>query len=248
MRIHTVLALTFSFCGFVSHHCFGQSLNVDFGDGAGTPPASYAGAGSAGVWNNLDGPGGGVSEAVVGLDAAPTSVLVELVGGSGGGARTVDDPATVGDAERLMDDFTGGGTDATGGIEFTALENGVYEVILYAWTPGAPDILTGVEPDCDFEGAAAIGGPWPGQLVEGVTHLRHTTTVTDGTLRLCTAGGLTFEGALNGVQLVALQEPGVPAVSHWGMLVTGLLVLGAGSVVLRRGGHARGRDFRRVSP
>ena len=248
MRRSTILALTFSFAGFLSHHCLGQSLNVDFGDGAGTPPASYAGAGSAGVWNNLQGPGGGVSEAVVGLDAAPTSVLVELVEGSGGFLTTVDDPATVGDDESLMDDFAHAGTDATGAIEFTGLENGVYEVILYAWTPAAPDIITSVWPDCDFGEAAAIGGPWPGQLTEGVTHVRHIATVTDGTLRLCTAGGLFWSGALNGVQLVALVDPDVPAVSNWGMLVTGLLVLVAGSVVLRRRGHARSGDFRRVSP
>ena len=83
---------------------------------------------------------------------------------------------------------------------------GAWNVILYAWTPAAPDILTGVEPDCEFGEAAQIGGPWPGQLTEGVTHLRHTTTVTDGTLRLCTAGGLTFEGALNGVQLALVES------------------------------------------
>ena len=50
-----------------------------------------------------------------------------------------------------------------------------------------------------------IGGPWLGQLAEGITHSRHTATVSEGALTVCTGGSLESSGAINGVQLIALD-------------------------------------------
>lgn len=208
MRHNRSFTLMFALASFAATVCVGQSVNIDYGDGAGTPSDFYAAAGLTGRWNNLRGEHG-VPESVVGLDGTPTSVVVTLVEGSGGALTFMDDPATVGNEEPLLDDYAHGGTDVVGAIEFTGLENGLYDVIIYAWTPAAPEALTAVWPDCDLLGGGAlIGGPWPGQLEEGVTHSRHTVTVSEGALRVCTAGGIAWSGAINGVQLVAVECPG----------------------------------------
>lgn len=198
-----VVALTLA--GFMAAHASAQSLNIDYGAGSGTPSNEYAGAGLPGMWNSLTGEHQ-VPESLVGLDGTPLAAVVMLIEGAGGAVYSVDDPGTSGDDEHLLDDFAHGGTDVVGAIVFGGLENGIYEVITYAWTPGSPDVFTSLWPDCDLpDDPHFIGGPWPGQLEEGVTHLRHTATVTDGTLMICTAGTLYSEGAINGVQLVGLD-------------------------------------------
>ena len=181
-----------------------QSINIDYGDGAGTPPASYAAGGSAGVWNALSGPTG-TPEALVGLDGSPIPATVTLTSAAGGAPNLFDNPGTSGEDEQLLDDYTSGGTDATGSIFFSGLANGSYEVIVYAWTPGDSDVFTAVSQDCLFIISQLIGGAWPGQLEDGLTQARFTKTVVDGTMQICTAGGLTWQGAINGVQLVALD-------------------------------------------
>ena len=181
-----------------------QSVNIDYGDGAGTPAADYAGAGSPGVWNALAGLTG-TPEALVGLDGTPISATVTLTSGAGGPANTFDDLGTSGNDEQLLDDYTSGGTDATGSILFSGLDNGSYDVIVYAWTPGSPDVFTVVWDDCAAIISFLIGGSWPGSLEDGITHARFVKTVVDGTMQVCTAGGFSWEGAINGIQLLALD-------------------------------------------
>ncbi len=180
----------------------GQTINIDYGGLAGSPWASYKAAGWPGVWNILN-PEHGVAESLYRVDDTPVAATVTLLDGAGALISSVDDPGTTLNEEWLLDDFAHGGTDVVGTIRFDNLENDTYEVIVYAWTPGSPDVLTSVWPDCDMSGEPfLVGGPWPGQLEEGVTHARFTTTVTDGTLLICTGGGLTWDGAINGIQLV----------------------------------------------
>ena len=186
-----------------------QSINIDYGNGAGTASDSYAGAGMTGVWNALSGPTG-VPEALFDLGATPIPATVTLTGGAGGAPTMFDHPATSGAVEELLDDYTSGGTDATGSILFSGLENGVYQVIVYAWTPGDPDVFTAVWEDCSDITSHLIGGTWPGQIEDGITQARFLKTVVDGTMEICTAGGLTWEGAINGIQLVALDCVGAP--------------------------------------
>ncbi len=200
-NIVPILALLFSTSSMPS--AVAQSVNIDYGDGAGTPPAVYAAAGSAGVWNALAGPRD-TPEALVGLDGSPIAATVTLTSGAGGPVNTFDDPATFGNDGQLLDDYTSGGTDAVGSIVFSGLENGSYEVIVYAWTPGDTDVFTAVWENCTDIISQLIGGTWPGQLKDGVTQARFTKTVVDGTMQVCTSGGLTWEGAINGIQLIAL--------------------------------------------
>ncbi|MCH8851791.1 MAG: BPTI/Kunitz domain-containing protein [Planctomycetes bacterium] len=182
----------------------GQSVNIDYGEGAGTPPSDYAAAGSSGAWNALSGPMG-TPETLVGLDGSPIAATVTLTSGAGGPPSLFDHPGTSGNDAQLLDDYTSGGTDAVGSIFFSGLENGLYEVIVYAWTPGDADVFTAVWEDCTDIISFLIGGTWPGQLEDGITQARFTKTVVDGTMQICTAGGLTWEGAINGIQLVALN-------------------------------------------
>jgi hypothetical protein len=155
-----------------------------------------------GTWNTAHGEQG-VPKALRRVDGASIPATVTLLDGAGGFAWSVDDPGTTGGDDALLDDYAHGGTDVVGTIRFDNLENDTYEVIVYAWTPLSPDVFTSVWPDCDFLSEPyVIGGPWPGALEAGVTHARYTTTVTDGTLLICTAGGLTWDGAINGIQLV----------------------------------------------
>ena len=42
--------------GAVTAPGWGQSINIDFGDGSGAPPPGYAGAGLPGTWNVITKP------------------------------------------------------------------------------------------------------------------------------------------------------------------------------------------------
>ena len=81
----------------------GQSLNVDFGEPENGPPATYAAAGRPGVWNSLLASHGTTTENLLDLDGTPTAVSLNQFGGFD--TPTVDDPATSGDDELLMDDY-----------------------------------------------------------------------------------------------------------------------------------------------
>lgn len=200
-KLPTVLSLIL--VGFAASSAMGQTVNIDYGPYSWDLPAGeYAGAGSPGAWNVAYGEHG-VPRALYRVDGASIPATVTLLDGAGGLAWSVDDPATTYGDEALLDDCAHGGTDVVGRIRFDDLENDTYDVIVYAWTPGAPDVFTSVWPDCDFLSESySIGGPWPGALEEGVTHARYTATVTDGTLVICTAGGIAWDGAINGIQLV----------------------------------------------
>lgn len=195
-------ALSVAVLGFAASYANGQTINIDYGQSMSPPSSEYAGAGSPGFWNTLDGEHG-VPESLYRVDLTPLPATVTLLDGAGGPIRHIDDPSTTGGDQRLLDDYAHGGTDVVGRIRFDDLENDTYEVIVYAWTPGSPDVFTAVWPDCDMQSESyLVGGPWPGQLEEGVTHARFITTVSDGTLQICTAGGIAWEGAINGIQLI----------------------------------------------
>ena len=174
-----------------------QSVNLDIGLDAGTPSDTYAGAGLAGVWNNISEPST-CGQPLIGLDGTPTTILVDpcpLIGW-----WPYDHPETTGDDERLLDDYVGVSDFATG-VTFTGLENGRYLVITYGWKPDQPESFTIVFfPDTN-EGRRS-GGPWPGHLAMGVTHSMVDITVTDGSFEMWVAGGFDHTGGFNGIQLV----------------------------------------------
>jgi hypothetical protein len=178
-----------------------QSVNLDYGAQAGAPAADYAAAGLAGEWNTLA-LGPGPAAPLVDLLGQPTQVTVAYDFSETFG---IDDPATSGDDARLFDDGIGFVGDVQLHVDFAGLTNGTYELITYGWTPGMPGDTTLVMIGQDFETMAISGGPWPGGLAEGVTHVVHEVTVSDGTLSVGIVGGVWgASGFANGFQLMRL--------------------------------------------
>ncbi len=179
----------------------GQSVNLDFGDAAGTPGASYGAAGVAGTWNSVTAPTG-EPQPLVGLRGRATGATVTQ---SLGAYFDFDDPGTSGDDGALLDDGTGGFGDVVCTLTFEGLVDGGYEVITYAWTPGNPADTTLVFINDVGRGEIA-GGAWPGELAEGVTHVVQDAVVEGGALVISFVGGVWGDaGFLNGVQLRRLS-------------------------------------------
>ena len=190
---------------FAGPHVFGQSLNIDYGNAAGSPPAAYAAAGLAGVWNALTG-GPGVPQHLVGLDGegVAATVVHSLVS-----PVAVADPGTSGPDEALLDDGLPGVGDVAFSIQFQGLISGLYEVTTYAWTPANPKDATLVIVDDNSGDGRVAGGSWPGGLTDGITHVVHEVEVSEGTLNMIVVGGYWgATGFLNGIQLRRVLQDG----------------------------------------
>jgi hypothetical protein len=176
-----------------------QSLNVNFGDpAAGGPAATYAAAGAAGVWNTVTGIAG-PNYTLVALDGTPSGVTVNqsptttlLTGG---------DSSVSGDDAKLLDT----GLVTTGAetcLMFSGFQPGSYEVLVYAWVPNAPSVLSRTRQD-EAPATKDIGGAWTGGHVEGVTYARYVVDVgADGNLPAHSGLAPSMpSAALNGVQI-----------------------------------------------
>lgn len=192
------LALLIVVVGFLTASVSGQSINIDYQDLSGAPGPGYAAAGLPGVWNALTA-GPGTPQALVDLKGRPVAVTVTH---DVGFALAFDDPGTFADDQGLMDDGLGDMGDVQMTLWFDGLIDGAYEVITYAWTPDGANDMTLVTVESDLPGAQIAGGPWPGALENGVTHVIHEVEVTGGTLAIGVVGGYWgASGFLNGVQL-----------------------------------------------
>lgn len=197
-----------------------QSFNIDFGP-AGTEPAStYSAAGLPGTWNSLQIPHTSPSSApsafdefLVDLGGNATNVRVHQFGGMS--LMSEQDPSVTGDDALLLTD---GQVTFSPSLEtclfFNNLENGMYEVITYAWRPNEPNYKEKVRIDF-VPGVTACGGQWTGQHQEGITFTRHTVNVTTGYLGphvgvLSGASAATGSMAC-GMQLRKLSEEGTIA-------------------------------------
>ncbi|MHC4220076.1 MAG: hypothetical protein ACYSU7_16650 [Planctomycetota bacterium] len=203
--------------GFLSTSALGQSINIDAGDLAGTPAATYAAAGLSGAWNTLTA-GPGIPEALVGLNGRPVAATVTR---DFGYALAFDDPGTVGDDQGLLDDGRGDMGDVQMTLWIDGLIDGTYEIITYAWTPVRPNDTTLVMVGNDVFSGLIAGGPWPGGLEEWVTHVVHEVEVSDGNLSIGAVGGYWgASGFINGVQLrrvtpADLDEDGMVGVNDF---------------------------------
>lgn len=180
-----------------------QSCNVDLGDelAMGVPMPSYgAAAGQAGVWNGV--PVSAPTRAIVNLDGSPTNVVFTNASNFG---VTWNHPGTVAGDQALLDDL--GDPGIGGQFRFTGLQPGGYEVWTYAWAPDSATSFSTVIVTGASELATVVGGPWPGEMTEGVTHAVHHVVVTNGTLQITVhpAAGSSFS-SLNGIQLVHSGE------------------------------------------
>ncbi len=190
----------------------GQSINLDVGPPAAQPPASYAAAGLSGYWNSTTAEQNSYTYDLRTLDGTITPVYVWQYGGTE--LRNDDDPATTGNDQLLMDHCL---ITYTPNLEtclfFFNLEPGDYEVLLYAWMPNHPSILSYAS--CDEEPGrphSSIGGAWPGGQVQGVTYSRHYATVSDPQFRLRVHSGIVpgadpaLGAACNGAQVRKLPN------------------------------------------
>jgi hypothetical protein len=194
--------------GFLSASVSGQSINIDYGKLSGPPGPDYAAAGLPGVWN-APATDPGAPQSLVGLTGRPVGATVVH---DVGFALSLDDPDTFADDQGLMDDGLGDMGDVEVTLSLGGLLDGTYEVITYAWTPAGPGDSTLVTVNGDRAGGLLAGGPWPGALEAGVTHVIHEVEVTDGALSIGITGGVEgASGFLNGVQLRRLTPADLEA-------------------------------------
>ena len=175
-----------------------QSLNIDFGDGAGTPADDYAGAALPGVWNAVTAPPFVVAPLV---DLAGSPLDATLVWG-GGAYFSATEPAADPPHNPLMDDGVGGAGDVMSLIQFSGLQPGNYEITVYGFNAINPRELTSVILG-DFGDFSVIGGEWPGSLIEGVVYTVLQWDVSpSGVLEIGYVGGVWgHDGVVNGIQL-----------------------------------------------
>jgi hypothetical protein len=200
-------------------------FNIDVGNAHGTPSHLYAAAGKAGVWNTitaahtLNRADGSVSPATVTLTALGLGIA----------------PGAASDPRSLLGDY---GQDCFAvptnwALNFAGLENGDYEVILYA--PSASSTPTG---NLNVGGlqSPALPGDAGLALIQGTSYEVFLLSVTDGTLAIYGSDGA-FQSSCIGVSGVQLEflPPKVPALSPFGLagLVVALAGLAGGVLITR---------------
>jgi hypothetical protein len=189
---------------------FSQSINLDIGEPADAPSATYGAAGLPGVWNSVRcehttaNPGPQPFDYML-VDLAGNATGVGLHQFGGTELLSADDPTVSGDDATLLDDALVTHSIALKScLYFNGLENGSYEVLTYAWMPNHPEVLNKVF--FDFTpGFALVGGSWSGVHELGITYARHIIHVTNGFMGphagLPDDGDPAIGGALNGMQL-----------------------------------------------
>ncbi|MEO6708916.1 MAG: hypothetical protein ABI054_10985, partial [Planctomycetota bacterium] len=115
-----------------------------------------------------------------------------------------DDPATVGDDERLLDDYINIGHDLSFAttITFQNLAPGLYDTFTYGWFPNSWYIQSCVFNAASTDPLASCGGAWGGSLA--TTPLawgRHRQWVGAGGSLSIQAFGCQGQGGLNGIQV-----------------------------------------------
>jgi len=196
------------FCWVLPAVATAQSLNVDFG-AAEVPSAAYSAVGFSGTWNAVGVLPPAQRAPLVGLDGQSVPAKIYMIGGTG--LLETDDPLTSGDDQALLDDMlTGLNNPLDVCVWFESLENGDYEVILYAMTPNDASLESRVRVDFATPGPTMVGGEWPGFHEAGVTYATFAVTVTDGTIGLHSGlPGGEIQSGLNGIQLRSLSSTGV---------------------------------------
>jgi hypothetical protein len=184
-----------------------QTFNLAFGPVNMQPSSSYGAAGLPGHWHAMTAANGTTTFNLVDISGTTTAVRLTQIGGSQ--ILHVDDLSTTGNDQTLMDHFLITYTPTLETCLFlNALQNGVYEVLTYAWMPRSPTVMAYVssdeEPGFPHE---IVGGAWPGGHQEGVTYSRHYCIVGppfNGRLRIH-SGIVPGAPAANGAAMNGLQ-------------------------------------------
>ncbi len=191
---------------FLSSLANAQSINIDFGNPGSAPAATYAAAGKAGTWNVIGAIPSSQSVPLVGLYGQSLPATIYHLGGAN--ILSFDNTATTGSDGALMDDMflsTNNPVDLC--LYFSNLQNGTYDVYIYAMDPDNALGQNRVRVDTSSPGPTWIGGAWPGTHQLGVTYSRHTLTVTNGHI-YPHAGeyGALYRSGMNGLQIVLRSE------------------------------------------
>ncbi len=206
-------ALAFLILGIQATPSPAQSLNVAIGPTMDQPSSDYGAAGQPGFWNATPAANGTTTYDLHGLDGVETDVYVTQFGGTE--LRIDEDPATSGDDDTLMDSCLVTHNSVENCLFFYDMDNGTYEVLVYAWMPNTPEVMSYTNSDEEVGNPHhLVGGEWPGQHEQWVTYARHISIVgppnMDGRLRVHSGlapGGSPFLGAaLNGVQIRRLAD------------------------------------------
>jgi hypothetical protein len=193
-----------------------QSFNIDFGSPGTAPQATYGAAGLAGTWNVVGALPAGQRQSLVDLTGAASAARIYQIGGAQ--ILDTDAPGTTGDDAALLDDmFIGFNNPVDVCIWIENLANGDYEVLIYAMTPGDPNLLSRVRVDDGTPGPTMVGGAWPGSHQAGVTYGSFTVSITNGVIGLHSGlPSAQIQSGINGIQVRALSgaavgDAGAPA-------------------------------------
>ncbi len=205
--------MTAAVLGAMAAPAAGQSFNIDFGQPGAGPPASYAAAGSPGVWLSLPGTQGVNYQNLTDIDGTVTAARMVQIGGTQ--TLLTADPDLSGDDAVLMNDYLITHTVIENCLFFYDMEPGPYEVLIYARMPAQPavDCLTNVDEE-PGNPHYLVGGPWPGEHELGVSYSIHFAEVAAsgpdaGKLRAHSGvppgGDLGIGAALNAIQIRKIE-------------------------------------------
>lgn len=217
-RLRALVFVAFIFAAHAPMPLLGQSFNVDVGDPSSAPKSTYAAAGQEGFWNNVSGahitpftPNPTPSDdMLLDVEGNPTNVGFHQFGGMD--LQSVENSdATDADDIKLLNDYLVTHSAALESCMYlNGLENGLYEVITYAWFPNESKTVQKVRFDF-VTGFTLVGGVWPGDHAEGLTYSYDLIDVTNGHIGwhvgIPSGGSTTIGAAFNGFQLHKVGPP-----------------------------------------
>lgn len=187
-----------------------QSFNIDVHDAFGTPSAAYGGAAnSPGSWCSVVADQPLVAHALTDVTGAATGATASYTAGA---SFSLDNPATSGDAQALLDDCQDIG--ALSMWTFDGLLAGDYHVYVYSWAPDQPTLyFTNVSVLGGANGTQACGGAaWSGAHVQGETYVEDALqSGPNGSLSIQFGHAVGY-ASFNGLQLVYAPPHDVPLV------------------------------------
>lgn len=188
---------------------FAQTFNIDIGSsgalaGAGPPSSTYAAAGVAGVWQEID----ATSVNIVLNDISGAATLAKISAAPPGVLYSFNNATTSGDDDKLMDDIQDLGFQGAAATTWTitGLVDGTYRLILYSWAPDNRIYITDITVNGGAAGTQQCGNSvgFSGH-VDGQTYVDDVVTTVGGvlswTVQTNAAGGF---GNFNGFQLEPL--------------------------------------------
>jgi hypothetical protein len=178
-----------------------QSFNLDLGPGGAEPSPAHAAAGfQPGFWNPFSDGG-----PLAGLDGAGGWTVAASASGSSFAEVFLDNPATAGDDQALLDDGVRlAGAQSSYVVELATLQPGEYLVYTYTIAPDS-NARTTVTVPLATSRVASAGGTWNGAHAEGVTYTRHHVSRPGCCLQVDVRPEAD-EGFVAGIQLVRLED------------------------------------------